>query len=139
MWCSDSITVDGIKLAYRTVAPSEPKDPPQQILLLHGLGSNSYAFRGNLQLFADAGYQGFAVDWVGHGASDVVSVGFGSIAHAEGMSNYQTFSPGHRSVQAHHHLAARHGLMMQSDTTCQFVLMFGLVFVVAVIWVAHML
>jgi hypothetical protein len=45
-----------------------PNDPP--ILLIHGFGANVNHFRYNIPLLVQAGYQVYAVDVLGFGASD---------------------------------------------------------------------
>lgn len=74
---NDSITTpNGLTWAFRSaMPPADTPVQPQEVLLLHGLGSCSYAYRNTMQLLAAAGYRCWAPDWVGHGASSKVDGG----------------------------------------------------------------
>eukprot|EP01024_Parvocaulis_polyphysoides_P032869 TRINITY_DN29357_c0_g1_i1.p1 TRINITY_DN29357_c0_g1~~TRINITY_DN29357_c0_g1_i1.p1 ORF type:complete len:208 (-),score=17.43 TRINITY_DN29357_c0_g1_i1:34-657(-) len=63
-----SVTVGGLKWAYRKSDAKNSSNPP--ILMLHGIGSSSYSYRVLMDLLADKGFDCYAVDWIGHGGSD---------------------------------------------------------------------
>lgn len=71
---NDSVTTpSGLTWAFRSATPpADTPVQPQEVLLLHGLGSCSYAYRNTMQLLAAAGYRCWAPDWIGHGASSKV-------------------------------------------------------------------
>lgn len=53
---------------YREAVPMNPSDKPP-VILLHGLVSQSYSWRGVMSQLADAGFRAIAPDWIGHGYS----------------------------------------------------------------------
>ena len=71
---SDSVPAGGLRWAYRHVAADPASASPDKlpVVCLHGIGSGSYSYRNTLRLLGQAGHDAYAVDWVGHGASDKV-------------------------------------------------------------------
>jgi len=79
----DRITTStGYTWAYRRSQPTKNNDGATNsklpVVCLHGLGSQSYAYRNTIRLLAEAGHDAIALDWIGHGASDkpVAASGF---------------------------------------------------------------
>jgi non-heme chloroperoxidase len=71
---TDTISVNGLSLTRARAVPSGKRRPP--VLFLHGLFAGAWAFGEWQRLFADSGYEGWALDLRGHGASrPVASVG----------------------------------------------------------------
>lgn len=60
-----------MKWAYRKSSGDSEKQP---VLLLHGIGSNSYQYRDLMRLLSLSGHDCYAPDWIGHGSSDKVRV-----------------------------------------------------------------
>ncbi|MEL7333792.1 MAG: alpha/beta fold hydrolase [Cyanobacteria bacterium J06560_2] len=58
----------GLRWFYREAAPVNPSDKPP-VVLLHGLVSQSYSWRGVMTPLATAGFRAIAPDWIGHGYS----------------------------------------------------------------------
>ena len=58
----------GLRWAYREAAPINKTDRPP-VVLLHGLVSQSYSWRGVMAQLAAAGMRSLAPDWIGHGTS----------------------------------------------------------------------
>ncbi len=58
----------GLRWAYREAVPMNKTDRPP-VVLLHGLVSQSYSWRGVMAQLAAAGMRSVAPDWIGHGAS----------------------------------------------------------------------
>lgn len=69
--CSESVEAGGLKWAYRKSSGRDSSKKP--VLLLHGIGSNSYQYRDLMRLLSLSGHDCYAPDWIGHGASDKVS------------------------------------------------------------------
>lgn len=70
---NNTVTTPSGTWAFRSASPpADTPVQPQEVLLLHGLGSCSYAYRNTMQLLAAAGYRCWAPDWPGHGASSKV-------------------------------------------------------------------
>lgn len=68
-----SLQSDGkLSWAYR-LAESSDTSNKTSILALHGLGSSSYSYRNTLRLLSNEGHRSIALDWIGHGASDIPS------------------------------------------------------------------
>ncbi|MEO1635391.1 MAG: alpha/beta fold hydrolase [Cyanobacteria bacterium J06631_9] len=58
----------GLRWFYREAEPiNESTKPP--VVLLHGLVSQSYSWRGVMGKLAEAGFRAIAPDWIGHGYS----------------------------------------------------------------------
>ncbi|MEL6492226.1 MAG: alpha/beta fold hydrolase [Cyanobacteria bacterium J06621_3] len=58
----------GLRWFYRSAAPmNESTKPP--VVLLHGLVSQSYSWRGVMAQLAEKGLSAIAPDWIGHGYS----------------------------------------------------------------------
>lgn len=71
--CSDTVEAGGLKWAFRqSKADDERKSGKPTVLLLHGIGSNSYCYRNLMRLLSDAGHDCYAPDWPGHGSSEKV-------------------------------------------------------------------
>jgi pimeloyl-ACP methyl ester carboxylesterase len=64
------VEAGGLKWAYRKSSGDDSSKQP--VLLLHGIGSNSYQYRDLMRLLSLSGYDCYAPDWIGHGASDKV-------------------------------------------------------------------
>ena len=64
-----TVIVNGLTWFYREAAPvgESPKLP---VLLLHGLVSQSYSWRGVMPTLAEQGFRAIAPDWIGHGFSE---------------------------------------------------------------------
>lgn len=62
------IEVGKLTWFYREVEPLGQSDR-LPVLLLHGLVSQSYSWRGVLPVLADQGFRAIAPDWIGHGYS----------------------------------------------------------------------
>jgi pimeloyl-ACP methyl ester carboxylesterase len=62
----NSIEVNNLKWFYRHTEIDSDKLP---VLLLHGLPSHSYCWRGMMNKLADSGYRSIAPDWIGSGMS----------------------------------------------------------------------
>ena len=58
----------GLRWAYREAVPMNKTNRPP-VVLLHGLVSQSYSWRGVMAQLAAAGIRSVAPDWIGHGAS----------------------------------------------------------------------
>jgi len=58
----------GLRWFYREAQPTNPSDKPP-VVLLHGLVSQSYSWRGVMSQLADSGFRAIAPDWIGHGYS----------------------------------------------------------------------
>lgn len=58
----------GLRWAYREAVPMNKTNKPP-VILLHGLVSQSYSWRGVMAQLAGAGLSAIAPDWIGHGAS----------------------------------------------------------------------
>lgn len=70
---SDTVEAGGLKWAFRqSKADDGSKAGKPTILLLHGIGSNSYSYRNLMRLLSDAGHDCYAPDWPGHGSSEKV-------------------------------------------------------------------
>jgi pimeloyl-ACP methyl ester carboxylesterase len=66
-WASASFArADGFELAYHDLGP---RDGPA-VVLIHGFGAWSYAWRAIAPRLAEAGYRAIAVDQLGNGASE---------------------------------------------------------------------
>lgn len=64
-----TLEVKGLTWFYReTEAPAAPERLP--VLLLHGLVSQSYSWRGVMPALAEQGFRAIAPDWLGHGFSE---------------------------------------------------------------------
>lgn len=50
--------------------PASASPDKLPVVCLHGIGSSSYSYRNTLRLLGQAGHDAYAIDWVGHGASD---------------------------------------------------------------------
>ena len=67
----------GLEWAYRRSEPAAAKagdgggesKKKLDVLMLHGLGSSSYAYRNALAMLGGDGYDAYAPDWPGHGGS----------------------------------------------------------------------
>ncbi|MEL6775617.1 MAG: alpha/beta fold hydrolase [Cyanobacteria bacterium J06597_16] len=58
----------GLRWFYREALPkNETTKPP--VVLLHGIVSQSYSWRGVMGPLAEAGFRSLAPDWIGHGYS----------------------------------------------------------------------
>lgn len=68
----------GYTWAYRRSQPIKNNidgdDTKLPVVCLHGLGSQSYAYRNTIRLLSEAGHDSIALDWIGHGASDKPAV-----------------------------------------------------------------
>jgi predicted alpha/beta-fold hydrolase len=71
--CSDTVEAAGLKWAYRKSTADDSAAKKPAILLLHGIGSNSYCYRDLMRLLSLGGHDCYAPDWPGHGATDKVS------------------------------------------------------------------
>ncbi|KAK9823169.1 hypothetical protein WJX72_000799 [[Myrmecia] bisecta] len=71
------LSAGGLEWAFRTaeVNQKNAKTEKLPVLLLHGLGSSSYSYRGLLDQLGEAGHEAYAVDWIGHGASEKPNTG----------------------------------------------------------------
>lgn len=58
----------GLRWFYREAEPINESDKPP-VVLLHGLVSQSYSWRGVMEKLAEAGFRAIAPDWIGHGYS----------------------------------------------------------------------
>lgn len=68
---SSRISNGTFEYAYREAEiPEGVPELPIQVVCLHGIGSNSYAFRKTINLLAGEGILARALDWIGHGSSD---------------------------------------------------------------------
>eukprot|EP00798_Chlamydomonas_sp_ICE-L_P029355 gene29355-12447_t len=74
----NSVQVGKYEWAYRrgTIDPAKADSNKLPVVLLHGLGSNSYSFRNTLGMLGADGYDAIAPDWLGHGCSDKPTSGF---------------------------------------------------------------
>ncbi len=62
------IEAGGLRWFYRESVPkNESRRPP--VILLHGLVSQGYSWRGVMAPLAEAGFRAIAPDWIGHGYS----------------------------------------------------------------------
>ncbi len=59
---------DGLRWFYREALPMNESDK-LPVVLLHGLVSQSYSWRGVMASLAEAGFRAIAPDWIGHGYS----------------------------------------------------------------------
>ena len=66
-----SVDVGNFTWAFRSADVAESQVSPDKlpVLCLHGIGSNSYAYRNLIRLLGAAGHSALALDWIGHGAS----------------------------------------------------------------------
>lgn len=63
-----TIEVGALSWFYRESVPkNESRRPP--VILLHGLVSQGYSWRGVMAPLAEAGFRAIAPDWIGHGYS----------------------------------------------------------------------
>ena len=63
-----TIEVGALSWFYRESVPmNESRKPP--VILLHGLVSQGYSWRGVMAPLAEAGFRAIAPDWIGHGYS----------------------------------------------------------------------
>lgn len=63
-----AVEAGGLKWFYRESLPkNESRRPP--VVLLHGLVSQGYSWRGVMAPLAEAGFRAIAPDWIGHGYS----------------------------------------------------------------------
>lgn len=58
----------GLRWFYREALPMNDSDKPP-VVLLHGLVSQSYSWRGVMGPLAEVGFRAIAPDWIGHGYS----------------------------------------------------------------------
>ncbi|MEM8505541.1 MAG: alpha/beta fold hydrolase [Cyanobacteria bacterium P01_D01_bin.1] len=58
----------GLRWFYREALPINESDK-LPVVLLHGLVSQSYSWRGVMESLADVGFRAIAPDWIGHGYS----------------------------------------------------------------------
>ncbi|MGB3789765.1 MAG: alpha/beta fold hydrolase [Phormidesmis sp.] len=58
----------GLRWFYREALPMNESDK-LPVVLLHGLVSQSYSWRGVMASLAEAGFRAIAPDWIGHGYS----------------------------------------------------------------------
>jgi pimeloyl-ACP methyl ester carboxylesterase len=63
-----TLEVDGLAWFYRELQPNGPSDR-LPVVLLHGLVSQSYSWRGVMPPLAQQGFRTIAPDWLGHGYS----------------------------------------------------------------------
>lgn len=73
---SEFIKVGPYTWAYRKAIPDSSSSGQIPVLCIHGLGSHSYTYRNTVRLLAEAGHPAYALDWIGHGASDKPVDGF---------------------------------------------------------------
>lgn len=64
-----TLEVNGLTWFYRETEATGPTDRPP-VLLLHGLVSQSYSWRGVMPALAEQGFRTIAPDWLGHGFSE---------------------------------------------------------------------
>lgn len=64
----NTINAGGLDWFYRQVDPVGTSQRPP-VLLLHGLVSQSYSWRGVMPTLAEQGFSAIAPDWIGHGFS----------------------------------------------------------------------
>ncbi|KIY02770.1 uncharacterized protein Z520_01235 [Fonsecaea multimorphosa CBS 102226] len=64
------VSVCGISVRVAHAKPVSSSPDRKQILLLHGNPSWSFIWRDIIQPLTESGHEVFAVDWLGHGASD---------------------------------------------------------------------
>lgn len=58
----------GLRWFYREALPMNPSDK-LPVVLLHGIVSQGYSWRGLMAPLAEAGFRSVAPDWIGHGYS----------------------------------------------------------------------
>lgn len=62
------VEAGGLRWFYRESVPiNESRKPP--VILLHGLVSQGYSWRGVMAQLSEAGFRAIAPDWIGHGYS----------------------------------------------------------------------
>ena len=80
----------GLRWFYREAKPvNESTQPP--VILLHGLVSQSYSWRGVMTKLAEAGFWAIAPDWIGHGYSgkpDKSEFAYTPDAFKQGLSSW---------------------------------------------------
>ncbi|MGD1898196.1 MAG: alpha/beta fold hydrolase [Phormidesmis sp.] len=59
----------GLRWFYREAVPVNSSQGKVPVVLLHGLVSQSYSWRGVMTPLAEAGFRAIAPDWIGHGYS----------------------------------------------------------------------
>lgn len=59
----------GLRWFYREALPINESVDKVPVVLLHGLVSQGYSWRGVMQPLAEAGFRSVAPDWIGHGYS----------------------------------------------------------------------
>ncbi|HIK46099.1 MAG TPA: alpha/beta fold hydrolase [Leptolyngbyaceae cyanobacterium M65_K2018_010] len=64
-----TLSVNGLTWFYREATPVGPSSR-LPVVLLHGLVSQSYSWRGVMVALAEQGFRSLAPDWIGHGFSD---------------------------------------------------------------------
>ncbi|MGD1864182.1 MAG: alpha/beta fold hydrolase [Phormidesmis sp.] len=60
---------DGLRWFYREALPMNEEAGKVPVVLLHGLVSQSYSWRGVMEPLAKNGFRAIAPDWIGHGYS----------------------------------------------------------------------
>ena len=63
-----TLDVGSLTWFYREANPVNPTDKPP-VLLLHGIVSQSYSWRGVMEALAEQGFRAIAPDWIGAGFS----------------------------------------------------------------------
>jgi pimeloyl-ACP methyl ester carboxylesterase len=63
-----TLDVGSLTWFYREAKPINPTDKPP-VLLLHGIVSQSYSWRGVMEPLAEQGFRAIAPDWIGSGFS----------------------------------------------------------------------
>lgn len=63
------LSVGELEWFYREVMPLSNPDQRPPVLLLHGMVSQSYSWRGVMPALAEQGFRAIAPDWIGHGFS----------------------------------------------------------------------
>jgi pimeloyl-ACP methyl ester carboxylesterase len=69
-WDVDRAAVDICGISARVVHAKSTRQAARPLIMLHGNPSWSYIWRDMIPDLAAAGYEVFAVDWLGHGTSD---------------------------------------------------------------------
>ena len=59
----------GLRWFYREALPINESADKVPVVLLHGLVSQGYSWRGVMGPLAEAGFRSVAPDWIGHGYS----------------------------------------------------------------------
>lgn len=96
---SESVTAGGLTWAYRKGETDEAAAvgvdcPP--VVLLHGLGGSSYSYRVTVEQLAGAGYEVYAPDFIGHGASSKPapsSFGYDEAAYKKALGEFMAAAP----------------------------------------------